>query len=86
MVLIDLVSSPLSLVRSEFVSLQRSEMFIDNPLNPINRAPAERNVPTLAGGLNDVSLRWSEQNLLTAVRSITSRPNGAKGNNILLHF
>ena len=42
-------------------SPQRGEMFIDKALDPIIRAPAERNVPTLAGSPTYVSLRWSEK-------------------------
>jgi len=63
-------------------------MFIDSAASSITRAPAERNVsansmrwPTY------VSLRWSEK------KSFGGRvfyrhlaPNGAKSNNVLLHF
>ena len=45
-------------------------VFIDKALNPIIRAPAERNVPTLAGRQPYVSLRWSEENLSAVACSI----------------
>jgi hypothetical protein len=49
---LSVVSCQLSIVGGEFtfpgiaglVSLQRSEMFIENALNPITRAPEERNI------------------------------------------
>jgi hypothetical protein len=63
-------------------------MFIDSATTSITRAPAERNVS--ANGTcwpTYVSLRWSEE------KSFGGRvfykhlaPNGAKSNNVLLHF
>jgi len=43
-------------------------MFIENALNPITSAPAERNVSPLAGRPTYVSLRWSEEDLLAVLR------------------
>jgi hypothetical protein len=50
-------------------SLQRGEMFIDNAINAISGARAERNVS--CNGASDrlrVSLRWSEKKSLAFVR------------------
>jgi hypothetical protein len=63
-------------------------MSIDNALNPITRAPAERNVSdnVLKIDLGFAPLERGE-NLLEAARSINISPlMGRRATNVLLHF
>src|SRR6476659_4849522 len=71
----------------KLVSLQRSEMFIDNALNPIARAPAERNVSHI-GRETDLRFAPLERGKSFGGRAFYEHlaPNGAKSNNLLLHF
>jgi hypothetical protein len=70
-----------------FVSLQRSEMFIDNAMNSISGASAERNV---SGNGRQIDFRFrsagARRNLLEVARSINISPLMGEGNNDLLHF
>ena len=63
-------------------------MFMDIATNSITRAPAERNVSgNGTWGPIYVSLRWTEEKSFGG-RAFYKHlaPNGANGNNVLLHF
>jgi hypothetical protein len=62
-------------------------MFIDNALNPITRAPAERNVSHI-GPETDSCFAPLERGKSYGGRAFYKHlaPNGAKSNNLLLHF
>jgi hypothetical protein len=54
-------------------------MFIETALNPIIRAPAERNRFLVGREIEYVSLRWSEEILLAVTRSINISPRWGEG-------
>ena len=62
-------------------------MFIDNPLKPITRAPAERNVAHI-GLETDLCFAPLERGESSGGRAFYKHlaPSGAKSNNVLLHF